>query len=199
MAERESASVPAITTEVHTSETVQTPTTATPPEPTGTGVTTFTAAQQAEIDRLMGTARKEGRQAAAKEATDKATADAARERGEWEKVAKANDTRVAELEAEIAKRDREAMIRRVASKHKLPEALAVRLTGDTEADLENDAKGLAKLIEERAVPDTGAGEGDRSVGARASRPGAQSSDAATKAAAYKFTDGQIRVPFPPAS
>lgn len=73
--------------------------------------------------------------------------------GEWESVAKAKDTeiadltaRVAELQGEIASAKLETVRERVAAKHKLRPELAARLVGTDEASLEADAKALAKLI-----------------------------------------------------
>jgi hypothetical protein len=60
-------------------------TTETPPKTEDTATVTFSAEQQKFIDKLMGDARKEGRQAAEKAANDaKAAADAERERQDQE-------------------------------------------------------------------------------------------------------------------
>lgn len=61
-----------------------------------------------------------------------------------------------ELKATNAKLERELLITKVAAKHNIPEELKSRLTGVTEADLEADAKTLAKFApktEEKVDPD----------------------------------------------
>jgi hypothetical protein len=95
--------------------------------------------------------------------------------GEWESVAKAKDTeiadlngRIASLEAEIATSRLETVRERVAAKHKLPPELAARLRGDDEASLDADAKALAKLIVVKA-PETELGKGG-------DRPGKQTDE-----------------------
>lgn len=86
--------------------------------------------------------------------------------GEWESVAKAKDgeiaerdARIAELEAAIADRDLSLVKARVAAKHRLPEKLIARLQGANEAELDADAKELAKLVASPKAPDTQVGGG----------------------------------------
>ncbi len=70
------------------------------------------------------------------------------------------DQRVADLEKQLQESRREALVARVAAKHRLPQELADRLRGDTEAELEEDAKSLSKLVpagSTRGGADGGAG------------------------------------------
>lgn len=128
---------------------------------------------QADIDRAIAQ-RLEEEKRREKSRTERARAEAAEEaakkNGEWEKVAEARQTRISELESEIeslkaAKAEAElATVReRVAAKHKLPPALAARLRGKDESELEADARELAKLVVVKA-PNTEAGAGSNGGG-----------------------------------
>lgn len=60
--------------------------------------------------------------------------------------------RADQLEAEL-KSERSARLKlKVAAKYQLPDALAARLQGDTEEELEADAKGLAELLPKQSEP-----------------------------------------------
>ena len=69
------------------------------------------------------------------------------------------------LEGDHKETERKALVDRVASKYKLPETLAARLQGETEDDLETDAKALAKEIGIQTKPpreqNPDAGKGER--------------------------------------
>jgi hypothetical protein len=94
----------------------------------------------------------------------------AKAKGDFESLAKtAQDERDA-LKAELAKRDHDDLKRTVATKHKLSSELAARLVGETEAELEADAKALAKLVGAREAPDTEAGAGARGASSPSDRP-----------------------------
>lgn len=80
----------------------------------------------------------------------------ATKRGEWEKVATERADRIADLERQIADRDRQDRKRAAGRKHNLPDELVDRLTGETDDDLEADAKALAKLVGTREAPETDA-------------------------------------------
>lgn len=56
------------------------------------------------------------------------------------------DALVTEIKTEREKVERELLVEVVATKYKLPEALAKRLSGDTREALEADAKELAALV-----------------------------------------------------
>lgn len=93
-------------------------------------------------------------------AKDAATAEAAK-KGDWEKVATDRQREIDDLKAEIAKRDQGDLRRKVAAANKLPADAAERLKGTTEAELDADAKELAKLIGVREAPNTEAGSGGK--------------------------------------
>jgi hypothetical protein len=156
----------------------------------GSGVT-FTPEQQAYLDKLVGTARTEGRNAAQAEAKRKADEDAAAAKGEWEKLAAARQAEIDRLAAEIATRDHDALRAKVAAKHKLPADLASRLVGDDEAALEDDARALAKLVAARPPVDTEAGAGQGGAANQGSR-----SKTVEKTPSVTF-DGKPIVAFPP--
>jgi exonuclease VII small subunit len=59
----------------------------------------------------------------------------------------------AELKGQVEALERQILLNNVAAKYELPTALAKRLSGTTEAELEADAKELQKLVAP-AVPDS---------------------------------------------
>jgi PAB1-binding protein PBP1 len=62
--------------------------------------------------------------------------------------------RAAELEAELNKQRTETMRMKIASKYQLPDAIAARLQGDTEEEMDADAKSLAELLpKQKKTPD----------------------------------------------
>jgi hypothetical protein len=131
--------------------------------PTTTDATTHPPDVQAKIDAAAAAARREGetagRKAAEAEATRKAAEEKAKASGEWEKLATDRQAEIDRLNGEIAKRDRELLVGRVAAKHKLPEEMHGRLVGDDEAALDADAASLAKLIGPPKAGDTEVGKG----------------------------------------
>jgi hypothetical protein len=118
---------------------------------------------EAELASWKDSVRKEllaqARKDATAEATRKAEEEAAKEKGEFEKLATSRAERIAELEREVAERDRRELRARVAAAHKLPAELAAMLTGDDESALTESAKLLAKHIKPVAAPDTEGGVG----------------------------------------
>jgi hypothetical protein len=90
--------------------------------------------------------------------------------GEWEAVAKSKDTeiadltaRIAALEGQITERDGAIVKAKVAAKYRLPEQLVGRLRGTTEAELDADAKELAKLVAPPQAAETEAARGNGPV------------------------------------
>lgn len=161
------------------------------------GKPTFTTEQQAHIDALIGKARTEGRTNAAAEAKRKADEEAAKAKGEWEKLAGDRQKRVDELEASLKQRDHDDLRRRVAAKHKLPEALANRLTGDDEAALDADATELAKLVTPRQAPNTEVGTGQKGqTPTTSNRPMPKPSPADQQTKPVYTFDGTPKVPWP---
>jgi len=114
---------------------------------------------QADLDRIIATRleqeRTQATQRLERERQD-AQARAAAEAGDHKTVAEQAQARVKELEAAIAARDHAELQRTVAAKAGLPADLAARLQGTTEAELEADAKALAKLIPAAPPPAGGA-------------------------------------------
>lgn len=105
------------------------------------------------------------------QAERQAETDRAIKAGEWESVAKAKDAeladlhaRIAALEGEIATSQLETVRERVAAKHKLPPQLAARLRGASEAELEADARELAKVVVAPKAPNTEFGKGNGGPG-----------------------------------
>ena len=82
-------------------------------------------------------------------------------RGEFEQLATDRQARIVELEAEIAKRDRQSLRDKVAAKHGLVEKyaeLADLITGETEEEMTAKAKTLAAHILPKKAADTEAGK-----------------------------------------
>ena len=128
------------------------------------------------------------------EATAKRKADEtkAKEQGEWEKLAKQREDELNAAKAELATRDHNALKTKAAAKHRLPDELAERLAGETEADLDADAAKLAKLLEPRKAPDTEAGSGTKGATPNLDRPQPK----ATKEPTYTFDRSAQKVPWP---
>jgi hypothetical protein len=61
-------------------------------------------------------------------------------------------TAVAEFQTRNAELERQVLITKVAGKHELPADIAVRLVGNTEAELEADAKKLAGVLAAASGP-----------------------------------------------
>jgi hypothetical protein len=122
---------------------------------------------QSDVDRLIAqrlNEEKEREKRRTAEARRAAEAAAASRSGEWEAVAKERERDLAEKEAELeelrkdlAQKSLDSIRVRVAMRHKLPEALVLRLVGTDEASIERDARELAKLIAPPKAPDTEAG------------------------------------------
>jgi hypothetical protein len=122
---------------------------------------------QSDVDRLIQqrlNEEKEREKRRTAEARRAAEAAAASRSGEWEAVAKERERELAEKEAELeelrkdlAQKSLDSIRVRVAMRHKLPEALVLRLQGTDEASIERDARELAKLIAPPKAPDTEAG------------------------------------------
>jgi hypothetical protein len=95
---------------------------------------------------------KQKREKAMQEAADKAAQEAAAKNGEWEKLAKQREQEAADLKAQLHAREVADLKRSIAEKVGLPSALAARLIGETEKDLEADAKALLETLPKPTPP-----------------------------------------------
>ena len=91
-----------------------------------------------DIQKLIKELRSEnaGHRTKAKETeAQAATAEEARlkEQNDWKTLAERSEARTKELETQVARRDREALVAKVATANKLPPELADRLVGKDEA------------------------------------------------------------------
>lgn len=120
--------------------------------PVITGGKTFSEAEVEQMikDRLE--REKQKRERAAQEAAAKAAEEAAKQQGEWQKVAEQREKDLADIRAELAKRDHEALQRKVAKEVGLPESLASRLIGEDEKALTADAKTLLETLPKPPEP-----------------------------------------------
>jgi hypothetical protein len=123
--------------------------------PATTGGKTFTEAEVEQLikDRLTRESAK--KEKAIQEATAKAAEETAKKSGEWEKVAQAKEQELLRLQTELKSRELHDLKRNVAEKVGLPAALAARLMGETEADLEKDAKALLDTLPKQPKPTAG--------------------------------------------
>jgi len=83
---------------------------------------------------------------AQQDAADKAAAEQAVKQGDWQKQAELAAKRAADLENEIKQRDLREKRRSIGVKAGLPEALALRLTGESDEDIEKDAKSILEAL-----------------------------------------------------
>lgn len=87
-----------------------------------------------------------------------ATEAKAREEGKFKDLLDAREKELADLRADLARRELTEKRRAVARKYELPDDLADRLVGDTDEDMDADAKRLAKLFAREDGPDTDSGK-----------------------------------------
>jgi hypothetical protein len=132
-------------------ETTQ-PTAATPEK---TGARVFTEAEVENIIKERLSRETSKREKAIQEAAAKAEQEAAARNGEWEKLAKARESELAELHNQLKARELGEMKRTVAERVGLPVALASRLAGESEADIERDAKTLLETLPKPSKPGPG--------------------------------------------
>jgi hypothetical protein len=136
------------------------PTAATPEK---TGARVFTEAEVENIIKERLNRETSKREKAIQEAAAKAEQEAAARNGEWEKLAKAHEAKLTELENQLKTRELNEMKRTVAERIGLPVALASRLMGESEADIERDGKALLETLpkppklQPGVVPNPGAG------------------------------------------
>lgn len=88
---------------------------------------------------------------------DRDDADA-KAKGEWEKVATERQQELDQLKADLAARDMRDRKIAAATAANLPKDMAERLRGETDEELEADAKELAKHLRTQEAPDNDAGE-----------------------------------------
>jgi hypothetical protein len=151
-------------------ETQQAQPTSTATEKTG-GERMLTQAEVEQIvkDRLGREAEK--RKAGEAEAARKAAETAAQQNGEWEKLAKQREAELAQLQASLKQRDLADKKRSIAEKVGLPPALAARLIGDTDEEIEKDAKALFETLPKPAA--------SKQAGLQPMNPGANGSQQET--------------------
>jgi alanyl-tRNA synthetase len=94
---------------------------------------------------------------------------AAEETGQFKTLYEQSTAELEQLRGEIARRDRETLLTKVASKHGLPDDLRPFITATDEAGMEEQAKTLAKRIAP-APPSTGATNPGRGTDAPRSAP-----------------------------
>lgn len=78
--------------------------------------------------------------------------------GKYKEASEKAIARVAELEAQLAQKDHEALKSKIAAEYKLDNEIAAFLTGKTEADLKASAATLAKHLKAPVAPNTEPGK-----------------------------------------
>jgi len=139
----------------------QTPTTGdNQPETQAQTERTFT---QADVDRII-TERLAKERTKAESMATKAREDAERkaaeEQGRYQQLYETAQRRIAEKDAELKAAQVASIKREVASRLNLPSALANRLQGEDEADIEADAKALLAALPKPAAPNINSGTGN---------------------------------------
>jgi len=115
---------------------------------------------QADVDRIVAERLERAERKAAEKAERAkadAEADALKKQGEYQKLF---EKAQAELDAERQRArglEMQALRRDVAQKFQLPDALAKRLQGETQEELERDAQDLLAAIPKPAAPNINAG------------------------------------------
>lgn len=155
----------------------------------------FDARIQSRLAQQERTLRKSVADTVKAELKADADATAAKEQGNFKALYEAEQVKRETLERDLATRDRADLVRRVAEKHKLPTAMAKRLTGETEDELEADAKDLAKLIKTDRVVDTetGAGSGG-GTGSRQTRNQTTTNENGTPPRYSFIPEGAVTIP-----
>lgn len=155
----------------------------------------FDARIQSRLAQQERTLRKSVAETVKAELKADADATAAKEQGNFKALYEAEQVKRETLERDLETRDRADLVRRVAEKHKLPAAMAKRLTGETEADLDADAKDLAKLITTDRVVDTETGSGaGGGTGSRGNRQGRKSTENGETPRYSFIPEGAVTIP-----
>ena len=121
---------------------------------------TFT---QADVDRIITERLAKERTKAESMATrarEEAERKAAEEQGRYQQLYEAAQKRIAEKDAELKAAQIASIKREVASRLNMPLALANRLQGEDEADIEADAKALLAALPKPAAPNINSGTGN---------------------------------------
>ena len=123
----------------------------------GEGQQTSPTFTQDQVDLIV-KERLDRERAKAEKAAEKAAAEAERkaaeEQGEYKKLYEKLQGQLTEAEQKAAELEAARLRETVARKHNLPDALAERLRGETEEDLEADAKTLLEAMPKPAAPNT---------------------------------------------
>lgn len=127
-----------------------------------------------------------------KDLKSESDAAAAKAQGDFKALYEAEQAKATDLADKLAKKEHADLQRAVAVKHKLPADLASRLIGETEAELDEDAKKLAKTVGTREAPDTEAGAGAKGATGTSDRPIPPKAKEGEKTPAYTF-DGRPKV------
>jgi hypothetical protein len=120
-----------------------------------TGAKTYT---EQELETILKERLSRAQTAAEKriaDAAEKAALDAAAKNGEWEKLAKATAEKLAAAETQIHQKELADLKKTVAERVGLPTALATRLQGETDAEIEADAKSLLETLPKQPKPNPG--------------------------------------------
>lgn len=147
--ERPSAAAAAETPATGAAAPAEMPATGAPAAPAGAGAEPADERRftQADIERIA-----EQRVAeAARRAEQEREEQRLLEEGKYQELLARERTRVQELERSLAQQKLELVRTRVAQRHVLPELLASRLQGETEEELDADARRLADLMNRPTV------------------------------------------------
>ena len=116
---------------------------------------------QDHANRLIGDAREDGRKSGKKAVEDDLRTKALKDQNDYKALYEDEKQKREEAERKVAQAEIDALRQRIGTKHKLPATLIARLQGSTEAEIETDAKALAKDLQPTKAPDTEAGDGTK--------------------------------------
>lgn len=124
------------------------------PKPQGT---TFTAEQQAEINRLLAAEKRATESRVKTELTAAQEREKAEKQGEFERLYNEAKSQIAALESQLADVRLERTREIVGRKHNIPDALIPRLVGKDETEIDADAKKVRKELDSLTQGNKGGG------------------------------------------
>ena len=160
----------------------------------------FDAALAARLARHEAKVRKSITDQVTAQIADDAKSAKAKEANDYKALYEAETQRRELAERERDQERKTTLRNRIAAKHKLPDELADVLKGDSEDELDEHAKRLAKVVKTRQAPDTEVGTGGTTNSGGPSdrpKPKAPANTDQTAQPVYTF-DGKVKIPFPTA-
>ena len=142
---------------------------------------------QDHVNRLVGDARNEGKQTGKTEYENELKTKELADQQQYKPLYDKALGEVEELKGKLAALELDGIKTKIGAKYNLSQTLTARLVGSTEAEIEADAKELAKEhATERTPPDTEAGKGSRVRGQTGVRPDRQTEETRRRTRPFAF-------------